>query len=190
MNIIAVFLAEGFEEIEAVSIIDVLRRAAIETLVVSVTGNLEIKGSHDIIVKADILFEEIDFSRVDGMILPGGMPGSQNLKNHEALRQMLTAFNGEGKLLGAICAAPMVLGDLGILDHKDATCYPGFGQFLGLANLKDNPVVEDQNVITGSGAGVAVQFALKIVERLKGRELADTVGRKMMLPHKGQTDLS
>jgi protein deglycase len=190
MNSIAVFLAEGFEEIEAVSIIDVLRRATIETLVVSVTGNLEIKGSHGIIVKADVLFEEVDFSRVEGMLLPGGMPGSQNLKNHEALRQRLTEFNHERKLLGAICAAPIVLGELGILDHKNATCYPGFNQFLGLANLKDTSVEEDQNVVTGRGAGVAVQFALKIVERLKGRELADTTGRKMMLPHYDQIAFS
>jgi protein deglycase len=189
MNLIAVFLAEGFEEIEAITVIDVLRRAAIDTLVVSITGKTEVTGSHGILVKAEVLFEEVDFERVEGMILPGGMPGSRNLKNHEGLNQRLTKFNQERKLLGAICAAPMVLGELGILNGKNVTCYPGFDQYLGLANLKSDPVVEDLNIITGCGAGAAIQFALRIVERLKGRELAEETGRKMMVPLFGSDSL-
>jgi len=182
MKRIAVFLAEGFEEIEAVSVIDVLRRAAIDTLVVSITGKAEVRGSHGIVVKADLLFEGVDFERVEGMVLPGGMPGSGNLKNHEKLKQRLKQFNEENKLLGAICAAPMVLGELGILAGKDVTCYPGFEQYLVQANLKSEPVVEDLNIITGCGAGAAIQFALRIVERLKSRDLAEEIRSKMMVP--------
>ena len=180
MNKIAVHLAEGFEEIEAISIIDVLRRAEIETLVVSVSGNIEVIGSHEIKVIADILFNDVDYNTVEMIVLPGGMPGSTNLNSHEGLKSQILNFHNIGKALGAICAAPLVFGNLGILQDKKATCYPGFeNQLLG-ANTTGNNVEQAGTIVTGKGAGVAIQFALKIVEMLKGKELADELGMKMI----------
>lgn len=177
---IAVHLAEGFEEIEAVSIIDVLRRANIETLVVSVTGKKAVTGSHHIQITADVLFEEVDFSTIDMIVLPGGLPGANNLKNHEGLGKQILNFHKKGKPLGAICAAPLVFGNLGILKNQKATCFPGFeNQLLG-AEFTGADVETSGKIVTGKGAGVAIKFALKIVETLKGKTLAVELGKKMI----------
>ena len=178
---VAVHLAEGFEEIEAVSIIDVLRRANIETLVVSVTNNKAVTGSHGIQITADVLFEEVDYSAVDMIVLPGGLPGSNNLKNHSGLGKQILDFHKNGKPLGAICAAPLVFGNLGILKNQKATCYPGFENQLHGAEVTGAEVETSGKIITGKGAGVAIQFALKIVESLKGKTLADELAKKMIL---------
>jgi protein deglycase len=180
-NKVAVHLAEGFEEIEAVSIIDVLRRANIETLVVSVTNNKAVTGSHGIQITADVLFEEVDYSAVDMIVLPGGLPGSNNLKNHSGLGKQILDFHKNGKPLGAICAAPLVFGNLGILKNQKATCYPGFENQLHGAEVTGAEVETSGKIITGKGAGVAIQFALKIVESLKGKTLADELAKKMIL---------
>jgi protein deglycase len=177
-----VFLADGFEEIEAVSVIDVLRRAGIEVLTVSVTGRREVKGSHDICLNADSLFDDTDFGQVDMLLLPGGMPGAMNLNNHSGLRRKILEFNEKGKAIGAICAAPLVFGNLGILKNRNATCYPGFEKYLQDAKLQSGPVVTDVNIVTGSGPGVALQFALAVVEILTGREKAETLARNMLVP--------
>ncbi len=177
---VAVHLAEGFEEIEAVSIIDVLRRAEIETLVVSVTEKPEVTGSHGIKITADQLFEAVDYKTVEMIVLPGGMPGAQNLKNHNALGEQILQFNKSGKPLGAICAAPMVLGNLGILANQKATCFPGFEDQLTGAQVTAEDVVTSGKIVTGRGPGVAIKFALKIVETIKGKELADELGKKMI----------
>ena len=178
---VAVHLAEGFEEIEAVSIIDVLRRANIETLVVSVTNNKAVTGTHGIQITADVLFEEVDYSAVDMIVLPGGLPGSNNLKNHSGLGKQILDFHKNGKPLGAICAAPLVFGNLGILKNQKATCYPGFENQLHGAEVTGAEVETSGKIITGKGAGVAIQFALKIVESLKGKTLADELAKKMVL---------
>jgi protein deglycase len=170
---VTVHLAEGFEEIEAVSIIDVLRRAGIETVVVSVTGKPAVKGAHGLIISADTLFEEFDYKTADMIILPGGMPGASNLKSHTGLRGKILEFQKEGKPLGAICAAPMVLGDLGILKNRRATCFPGFENQLTGAKVTGSEVEVADKVITGKGPGVAIKFALGIVEMLKGKALAE-----------------
>jgi 4-methyl-5(b-hydroxyethyl)-thiazole monophosphate biosynthesis len=181
MNKIAVQLAEGFEEIEAVSIIDVLRRAEIDVTVVSTTKKLEVTGSHNITVIADQFFEEVSFNEINMIVLPGGIPGAINLKNHTGLLEQILDFHKKGKPLGAICAAPLVLGKLGILKNKVATCYPGFEeQLLGTTSTGNNVEIDDK-IITGKGAGVAVQFALKIVELFKGKELADELASKMIV---------
>jgi protein deglycase len=180
MNNVVVCLANGFEEIEAVGIIDILRRADIKTIVTSVTGTLEVSGAHNIQIIADELFDNLDFSGIDMIVLPGGMPGSANLKNHSLLRSTILDFNSKGKLLGAICAAPMVFGDLGILENRNATCYPGFGSHLRLAHLKSDPVVEDHHIITGIGPGAVFDFALKLVEKLEGKERAALVAGQML----------
>lgn len=182
MEKLAVHLAEGFEEIEAISIIDVLRRAEFDVEIISVTGMLVVTGKHDVKISADKLFEEVDYSKIDMIVLPGGMPGAKNLQKHEALRNQVLDFNKNGKPLGAICAAPIVLGDLGILKDKNATCFPGFEEELKGANVTGTDVELDGKIITGKGAGVAILFALKIVEFLKGKESADKLGKKMVVP--------
>jgi 4-methyl-5(b-hydroxyethyl)-thiazole monophosphate biosynthesis len=178
---IAVHLAEGFEEIEAICIIDVLRRAGFDVITVSVTGDLMVTGSHDIPVIADGHFENIDYNSIDMIVLPGGMPGAKNLNSHEGLKNQILQFNESGKPLGAICAAPLVFGKLGILKGKNATCYPGNEEYLEGAEITGSPTEVAGNIITGKGAGVAIDFALKIVEQLKGEAEAKELAEKMVV---------
>ncbi len=176
------FLATGFEEIEAITVADVLRRAEIGVKMVSLTDSMEVTGAHQIRVQADELFENIDFSDVDMVILPGGMPGAMNLNDHQGVSKVVLDFHHQGKFLAAICAAPMVFGNLGILDDRNATCYPGYGRYMLHARVKSESVVDDDHIITANGAGAAILFSLKLVEKLKGKEEADLTGRKMMVP--------
>lgn len=181
MTKIAVLLAEGFEEIEAVSIIDVLRRAEFKVSTISITENLTVNGAHNIKVIADQLFDVTNFNDFNMIVLPGGMPGATNLKNHPGLQKQIIDFHKNGKPLGAICAAPLVFGNLGILKNKKATCYPGFeNQLVGAIATGEN-VELSGNIITGKGAGVAIEFALKIAEILKGKKLADDLAEKMIV---------
>lgn len=181
MKNIAVHLAEGFEEIEAISIIDVLRRAEFSVNIVSVTGNFVVTGSHNIKIMADSLFDSVDYNLIDMIVLPGGMPGSKNLNNHEGLKQQILTFYENGKHLGAICAAPLVFGNLGILKGKKATCYPGFEEELEGAILSKKNVEQAGTIVTGKGAGVAIEFALKIVKMLNGKELAKELAEKLVV---------
>ncbi len=181
MTKIAVHLAEGFEEIEGISIIDVLRRAEFEVITVSVTGDLKVTGSHNIPIIADELFENIDYNRVDMIVLPGGMPGAKNLNENEGLKKQILQFNKDGKPLGAICAAPLVFGEAGILKGKKATCFPGFEDYLEGATISHESTEIDGNIITGKGAGVAIDFALKIVEKLKGENAAKELAKRMVV---------
>ncbi len=173
-------LAEGFEEIEAISIIDVLRRAEIEVIIGHCTTN-PVKGSHGISVIADTALAECSSDDFDAMILPGGMPGSENLKNNAKIISMLCSLHDKGKLVGAICAAPIVLGHACILRGKKATCYPGFENELAGAVILDQPVVKDTNVITGKGAGCAIPFALEIVSTLKSDEVKNTLKNNLQI---------
>ena len=181
MKKIVVPLAEGFEEIEAVAIIDILRRAEFEITVVSITKKLEVTGSHNIKIIADQLFESVNYNLIDMIVLPGGMPGATNLNNHSGLQEQILNFNKNKKLLGAICAAPLVFGNLGILKNKNATCYPGFENQLEGANTTGNNIELSKNIVTGKGAGVAIDFALKIVEIFKGKEFANELAEKMIV---------
>ncbi len=181
MKNIAVHLAEGFEEIEAISIIDVLRRAELNATAVSITESLEVTGSHNIKVVADNLFSDVDYGVVDMIVLPGGMPGATNLNKHSGLREQIIKFNESAKYLAAICAAPLVFGSLGILKNKEATCYPGFENQLHGAILTHRKVEVAGHIVTGKGAGVAIDFALKIVEIFKGRDLANKLAEKMII---------
>lgn len=180
MKKIVVPLAEGFEEIEAVTIIDVLRRADMEVIVVSITGNLNINGAHNIKIITDQLFENVNFEKVEMIVLPGGIPGATNLNEHPGLQKQILNFYENKKPLAAICAAPLVFGNLGILKDKTATCYPGFEKQLLGANTTGKNVELSGNIITGKGAGVAIEFALKIVEMFMGKEYADELARKMI----------
>lgn len=181
MKKVAVHLAEGFEEIEAITIIDVLRRAGLNVIMVSITGQLAVNGAHDIPVVVDVLFEGVDYSEIDMIVLPGGMPGSKNLDEHEGLRTQIKIFAEQEKLLGAICAAPLVFGNIGLLQGKDAVCYPRFEKFLEGATLKKQLVVVDGNIVTGKGVGAALKFALKIVEKLVSKEKAEELGEAMLV---------
>lgn len=181
---IAVHLADGFEETEAISIIDVLRRADIEVIIVSMTGKLEVTGAHHIKVLADTLFEKVDYNDVFMMVLPGGMPGASNLDAHMGLKKQIQMFNQQNKPLAAICAAPMVLGNLGILKGKQAVCYPGFEKYLKEAEVLMVPVVESGNVITGRGIGAALEFALKIVEKAVSEEKAKLIAQQILVEYK------
>jgi 4-methyl-5(b-hydroxyethyl)-thiazole monophosphate biosynthesis len=181
MKKIAVHLANGFEEIEAISIIDVLRRADVPVWVVSVTGSLEVTGAHQLKVIADILFDQVNYDEVSVIVLPGGMPGASNLDAHPGLKAQISKFNAENKPLAAICAAPLVYGNLGILAGKQAVCYPGFEKYLKGAEILDRPVAESGNVITGRGPGAAMDFALKLVEKHVSAEKARTIATQMLV---------
>ena len=170
-----VFLADGFEEVEALTQVDLLRRAEINLLTVSITDKKTVRGTHNIYVECDDIFENIDFDTVDALILPGGMPGTANLNAHEGVKKQIKEFYAEGKLVCAICAAPMVLGGLGILKGKHACCYPSFEKYLEGADVKFENVCSDGNVITSRGVGTAIEFAGKIIEHLINKETADAV---------------
>ncbi len=165
------FLSTGFEEIEALTTVDLLRRAGISLQTVSCENEMLVKGSHNIQVMADRLFKEVDFSDAEMLILPGG---SRRLGEFAELRDLLIKHNSENKDIAAICAAPSILGDLGILEGKQATCYPGFESYLGDAYI-GGLVVESKNVITAKGPGLSADFAFCIIEHLAGAEVADEV---------------
>jgi 4-methyl-5(b-hydroxyethyl)-thiazole monophosphate biosynthesis len=176
-----IFLATGFEEIEAISIIDILRRGEVEIITVSVTGELAVMGVHRIPVTADTLFEDADFSDGDAFILPGGGPGSFMLNDCEALKQLLVSKNEQNKWIAAICAAPLVLGGLGLLKGKKAICYPGMESYIQGAILTDAPVVTDGNIITGKGPGLALHFGLTLLATLQGKVIADKVAGELLI---------
>ena len=165
-----VHFADGFEEIEAVAIVDVLRRAGVETKSVSVTGGLDVCGSHDIRVKADMLIKDADYNGCEMIVLPGGMPGTANLLASEKLKENIISFAEKGKRLAAICAAPMVFGKLGILQGRKAVIYPGMEENLTGADVRDDRVVTDGNITTSKGPGTALEFSLELVGILKGEE--------------------
>lgn len=173
------FLADGFEEIEALTVVDLLRRADIEIETVSLNGTSEVEGAHQITVKADQIFQAEAYDDGRMLVLPGGMPGTNALMAHEELRELLFAYRNAGKTLAAICAAPSVLGMNGLLRGKRATCFPGFeDKLLGAEYLQDR-VVKDENIITSRGFGTAIEFALEIITELRDKELAWTLAKSI-----------
>ena len=170
-----VFLADGFEEIEAIVPIDIFRRAEIETITVSISEHKMVRGAHDISVLADSLFSDTDFSDTDLLYLPGGMPGTKNLEAHEGLKKLIKLQADQHKNIAAICAAPSVLGKMNLLNGKEVICYPGYEDKLLGAILSADKVVISGNISTAKGAGVSLQFALKLVETLKGKEISDKI---------------
>lgn len=177
---VALFLADGFEEIEALTPVDVLRRAGIEVKTYSINGDLCVCGTHNIMVDADDVIENVEYDKIDAVILPGGMPGADNLENCEDVGEILQYAFQNGKLMCAICAAPKVLGKLGYLQGKRATCFPGFEEYLNGANATGERVEVDGNVITSKGMGTAMDFSLAILEYLKGKEVADKMANSTM----------
>ena len=173
------FLANGFEEIEALTPVDILRRGGVEVVTVGI-GGTEIKGSHNITVKTDI--SDSDFSLlndVDGIILPGGMPGTRNLEKSNKVIKAITYCNERNLVIGAICAAPSILGHLGILKDKKATAFPGFERDLFDAKIDTEYVSVDGNIITARGMGVSVDFALELLKAFKGQDTADNIKKSI-----------
>ena len=175
-----VMLANGFEEIEALTVVDLLRRAEIETKTVSIDDS-RVAGSHGITVYADLLWHEINERKIDAIVLPGGMPGTKNLLNFAPLCELILKMHEKKKYLCAICAAPMILGQLGILNNMNVTCYPGFEKELKGAILSAGKAVSCENIITSRGAGTAVEFGLTIIAKLQSRELAEQIGDQIQL---------
>lgn len=181
MKKVFVHFADGFEEIEALAPVDILRRAGCDVTIVSMNGKEVVTSSRGVKIVADKLFEEMNYSLADMLVLPGGMPGSIHLDEHQGLGEKLIEAHKNGKWLAAICAAPLVLGHLGLLKGKNATCYPGNEQELIGATHTGASVVTDGNIITSKGAGVSVNFGLALVEVLEGAEKAQEVKMKMMV---------
>lgn len=177
------FLATGFEEVEALGPIDVCRRAGLEVKTVSITDELTVVGAHGVGIVADSLFADNDYADADLLFLPGGMPGSSNLNAHEGLRNALLAQNAAGKALAAICAAPMVLGNLGLTQGKKMTCYPGFEQYLTGATYTAALVERDGLLFTGKGPAAALGLGYAIVEYFCGKQVADQLRQGMMYNH-------
>ena len=170
MGTVYVFFADGFEEIEAFTSVDVMRRAGLNVEMVTVTPDEIVTGAHDVPVLCDKNVVNCDFFDAELVLLPGGMPGASTLEKCGELRNLVLRFAQEQKPIAAICAAPMVLGKLGLLKGKKATCYPGFEQYLEGAECTGAPVERDGNIITGKGPGAAMEFALAVVELLQGKE--------------------
>ena len=164
-----VFLADGFEECEALIVVDILRRAGVETITASVMGRPEAESTHNIIVKADAQAENIDFSDVDVIVLPGGRLGTENLGKSDIVTAQCRTFAAE-KLLAAICAAPSLPAELGLLEGKKATCHPAFENRMAGTVLTREGVTKDGNIITGQGLGATFEFAFELVRILAGEE--------------------
>ena len=179
-----VHLATGFEELEALSPVDVLRRGGVDVKTVSVMEAKTVVGSHGIPVTADLMFDEADYDNCEMIVLPGGMPGAANLGDHKGLCDQILKFHGEGKWNAAICAAPMVFGALGILEGIEATIYPGMEDKLIGAKVSESAVLTvdyQSKVITAKGPGYALNFALELLALMKDKETADAVKAGMLI---------
>ena len=179
MSRVYIFLADGFEEVEGLTVVDLLRRAGAETVTVSISSTREVAGAHGISVMADRVFSEVDFSGADMLVLPGGMPGTLNLKAYEPLVELLKDFYGKDGKVAAICAAPSIFSELGFLKGRKATAYPSFLEKLDCAQATEDCVVVDGNVTTSRGVGTAIDFALCLISQLAGEvkaaEIAESI---------------
>ena len=180
MKSICIFLAEGFEEIEALFPLDILRRGGLSVKTVSVTGDKVVLGAHRVPVVADMLFDELSPEEVEMIVLPGGLPGATNLDAHQGLSQLIMSFAGEKKPLAAICAAPLVFGKRGLLNGMKATCYPGFEKYLTGAEYTGCMVEISDNFILGKGPGAAAEFGFAILRKYVGDEKALEIKKGML----------
>ena len=180
MSKIGIFMADGCEEIEGLTVVDLLRRAKIEIEMIGVMGNPKAAGAHGISFDVDVTLAGADYDSYDGIVLPGGMPGTNYLRENAKVNEVIKKFAAEGKLVAAICAAPSVLGLAGILDGKHATSYPGFEPKLLGAICETSEVVRDGNVITSRGMGTAIPFALEIISYFQGAEAKEAMGKSIM----------
>ncbi len=181
MKKVLLMLADGFEEVEAFTVVDYLRRMDIVCTTCSIVEDNKVKGAHSIIVETDKKLSEIKDDEYDGIVLPGGLPGATNLRDDKRVIKLIQNFNKRNKLIAAICAAPIILEKAGIIEGKDITSYPGFEEDLKSGNYKEDLVVKDGNIITARGPAVAVYFALEIVEYLVGDEKRKSLRKDILL---------
>ena len=179
---VTVFIADGTEEVECLTIVDLLRRAGIEVRLVSIMDTEKIVSSHKVTIIADGKFDTEDFSDSDMLFIPGGMPGTKHMLEHEGLKELIKTFAGEGKKLGAVCAAPSVLGQAGVLQGKKATCFPGWEDKLNCGEYTGALVQKDGLIITGRGLGACIDEGIEIIRMLKGDEAASDI--KLRIQHK------
>ncbi len=180
MSKVYVFLADGFEMIEGLTVVDIMRRAKIDVVTVSIKDRKKVKSSHNVFIAADKTFEEVDFEDADMLVLPGGMPGTTNLGAYEPLTELLKKFYKEGRKIAAICAAPSVFGKLGFLEGRKATSYPGFEEELLGAEIVEDAVVTDGNVTTSRGMGTAIDFALNLTAQLTDADTAEKIAKSII----------
>lgn len=174
------FFATGFEEVEALTVVDILRRGGVDCKTVSIMGDYDVISSHAITIRADLLFEEQNLEDADMLILPGGIPGTPNLKAHDGLDKLIRRYQEDGKYLAAVCAAPTVYGEKGLLKGKNATCYPGMEDGLTGANALTDSVVCDGQFITSRGMGTCIDFGLTLLAKLKDEKTAREIGKKIV----------
>lgn len=176
-----IFLADGFEEVEAMTSVDVMRRAGMPVTTVSMNPSLEVVGAHGVTVLADTLWDDNDYSAAEWLVLPGGIPGAPNLAAHEGLRDLLLSQDDREGHIGAICASPaVVLGPLGLLQNRHAVCYPGLENTVEGVDWQTSPVAVDGHIVTGNGPAAAAQFALAMVSESLGKAKADEVAAGML----------
>lgn len=180
MSKIGIFLANGCEEIEALTVVDVVRRAGMEITMISISDSKEITSSHQVTFMADELASDTNYEELDGIVLPGGMPGTLNLGADKKVNEIIRKFASEGKLVAAICAAPSVLGEAHLLEGKKATCHPGFEEKLLGAVTSEEEVVVDKTIITSRGMGTAIPFSLEIVRYFKDDETVEQIKKGLV----------
>ncbi len=182
-------MADGFEDIEALAPVDILKRGGIDVQTVSIMGREWVESANGISIKTDLLFEDGDYEDAEMLLLPGGMPGASHLKHHEGLRQLLLNHAAKGRRIGAICAAPMVLGSLGLLEGKRATCYPGFESQLKGAEYTGQPLTVDDIIVTAKGPGVSLPYGYCLLSILEGDDEARNIQQQMMYPYPLERDI-
>ena len=181
MKKLGIFMAEGCEMIEGLAVVDVVRRTGeMEIITIALGETKEVTSSHNVTFLADVLISDVNFEELDGIVLPGGMPGTLNLGANETVNAVVKKFAAEGKLVAAICAAPSVLGAAGILEGRHATCHPGFEEKLIGATCLEDAVVIDGHIITSRGMGTAVDFGLAIVWRMLDDEAVEKVKKAIV----------
>lgn len=172
--------AEGYETVEALMVVDILRRAKVEVTMTSINEDEVVRSSHGVAVEMDATMDEIDVAEYDAIILPGGMPGTINLGESEAVKKAILKMNEEGKIVSAICAAPGVLGKYGLLEGKNACSYPEHEVNLTGATVLRTPVVVDGNIVTSRGLGTAMEFAFVLLELLEGKEKVEQIKKAIV----------
>ncbi len=180
MSRVAVILADGFEEVEAIAVVDVLRRAGIDTVIAGLHEG-PVASARSVKVVPDAPIDTVKAEDFDMIVLPGGQPGSDNLNADPRVKELIRSFSRKGKLTGAICAAPYVLANAGVLQGKRATSYPSYKERLGNAVYEEKAVVIDGNVLTSRGAGTALSFGLAIVEKLISKDKAEKIKDAMLI---------
>lgn len=180
MSKICIFMADGVEEVEALAVVDVCRRAGLDISMVSIMGREEITSSHQIKIKTDLLLSEVDFDAVDMIVLPGGLKGTENLEACIKLMEQVNQFYAQGKWIAAICAAPSIFGHRGILQGRNACSYPTKEAELTGAKVSHNPVEVSDHVITSRGMGTAIDFGLRIIAVLDSEAAAEKIGKQIL----------